>query len=172
MEQQRLGEKMTDGRRSLIPFWFVGFFAVVLLANGALVYFAVNSWTGLETEQPYSKGLAYNRVLETEKQQAALGWRVVLEFAPDDSGEGAPQAGTVILKAADGDGLPLDGARAEIRFIRPTHEGYDRDLILESRGGGLYQAHVELPLGGVWDIRASLRADGNAHRVTQRIVVR
>ena len=163
------GKTMTNSKRSSIPFWFAGCFAVVLLANGILVYFALNSWTGLEAEQPYSKGLAYNRILETEKQQAALGGRVVLEFAPDDS---APQAGTVILKAADSDGLPLDGARAEIRFIRPTHEGYDRDLILESRGGGLYQAHVELPLGGVWDIRASLRADGNAHRVTQRIVVR
>ena len=61
---------MATDRSRWIPYAFLGFFAVVLLANGAMIWLAFATWTGLETEGAYQKGLAYNRTLaETEAQR-------------------------------------------------------------------------------------------------------
>ena len=68
-------------RSRWIPYAFVAFFGVVLLANGTMIGLAFATWTGLETEGAYQKGLAYNRVLDRARAQAALGWRVDLAFA-------------------------------------------------------------------------------------------
>ncbi|MBL4602812.1 MAG: FixH family protein, partial [Emcibacteraceae bacterium] len=43
--------KPYTGKRILA--WFVGFFLVVFLANGIMTYFALSTWTGLETENAY-----------------------------------------------------------------------------------------------------------------------
>ncbi len=69
---------MTTERSRWIPWAFLAFFAVVLLANGTMIWLAFATWTGLETEGAYQKGLAYNRTLEQAEAQAALGWRVDL----------------------------------------------------------------------------------------------
>ena len=46
-----------------IPWIFVGVFMVVLAVNGIMVHFAVSSWTGIETENHFIKGLGYNNDL-------------------------------------------------------------------------------------------------------------
>ena len=57
---------------------FLLFGAVVLGANGALIWYAAASWPGLVTESPYDKGLTYNRNLEAAARQADLGWQTRL----------------------------------------------------------------------------------------------
>ena len=55
---------MPDERRSRwIPWAFVAFFGVVLAANAAMVVIALASWPGLETQQAYQRGLAYDDAL-------------------------------------------------------------------------------------------------------------
>ena len=55
---------MTDlrrtGRDTWIPWAFVGFFLVVFAVNGAMMTIAFKTWTGLDTENAYQEGLAYN----------------------------------------------------------------------------------------------------------------
>ena len=51
--------------------------------NGAMIWIALSSWTGLATNQPYDKGLTYNRNLEAAARQAALGWQPRLAGAAD-----------------------------------------------------------------------------------------
>ena len=58
----------------------------MLLANGAMIWLAFATWTGLETEGAYQKGLAYNRTLEEAEAQAALGWQVDLELEQEAAG--------------------------------------------------------------------------------------
>ncbi len=158
-------DKPLSGARVL---WgFVAAFGVVLAANGAMVYFALDSWTGLETQQYYEKGLAYNRVLEAVAAQKALGWRVRLDLEPL-----AGRRVRVALRLADRDGVPLTGAEATVRFVRPTSEGHDFDVPLEPRGGGRYRAEVEVPLYGVWDVRASIRHRHGRYQTTRRLVLR
>jgi nitrogen fixation protein FixH len=46
-----------------IPWIFVGFFAVTIAVNGTMVWFAMHSWTGLETEHHWQEGIAYNSAI-------------------------------------------------------------------------------------------------------------
>jgi len=57
------------------PWVFFAMFAVIIAVNGVMVAFAFGTWTGLETDGAYEKGLSYNDTLEAARRQAALGWR-------------------------------------------------------------------------------------------------
>ena len=65
-----------DPRDKWIPMYFVAFFAVIALLDGIFVYTAISTQTGVVTEQPYEKGLAYNEVLEKAKTQPELEHKV------------------------------------------------------------------------------------------------
>lgn len=154
--------------RSFIPYLFFVLFGVFILADGILIYLSQSTWTGIETEEHYRKGLAYNRVLEAERAQQALGWSAELGF--EATGEGGAR-GVLTLHLSDREGAPLDGGTVRARFVRPTHEGYDRSLTLESFGGGLYGASLTLPLAGQWEVRVAVEHPLGGYRLARRIVV-
>ncbi len=159
---------LTSARRAQsgwwIPWTFVGFFLVVFAVNGALVWFALSSWTGLETDHPYERGLVYNRALEAAREQAALGWRADFRF--DQSGQ---RHGTLELGLTDRDGARLQGAKVDAELVRPTEEGHDFALDLSESEPGRYRAEVELPLAGQWEVRLAARARGEVYRLSPRI---
>ena len=72
---------------------------------------------------------------------------------------------------AAADSRPLDGLDVEIRFVRPTHEGYDVAAQLDGRGGGIYAAPVTLPLAGQWQARVLARRGEDTFQNVSRIVV-
>jgi nitrogen fixation protein FixH len=154
-------------RSRWIPYAFVAFFGVVLLANGAMIWIAFATWTGLETESAYQKGLAYNRVLDQAEAQAALGWRVDLAFAQADA-----RALAVKLALADRHGNLIENARISTTFFRPTHEGHDRIAAIAHRYGGEYEARVELPLAGQWEVHLSIERASEVWRETRRVYLR
>jgi nitrogen fixation protein FixH len=161
-------ERTPDPRRSRwIPWAFVGFFVVVFAVNGAMVWFALSSWTGLEADDSYERGLVYNRAIEAEKEQAALGWRSDFRFAQTGA-----RRGTLELDLTGRDGDRLQGAKADARLVRPTREGYDFDLALAEREPGRYLADLELPLPGQWEVRLAARAKGEVYRLSPRIYVK
>ena len=59
-------------KKSRIPLLFFAFFAVVLTANGIMIWIALSSWTGLETKNHYLKGVDYNQTLQDVRTQEAL----------------------------------------------------------------------------------------------------
>lgn len=146
-----------------IPWVFVAAFGVVFLANGALVYLGAKSWTGLETEDPYEKGIAYNRALAGARDQAARGWQLAADFA------GRAADGRLTVSLRDRDGQPLTGARVRVLFVRPTHEGFDREAALAALGAGRYGADIALPLAGQWDLRLLVSHDGASHQAVRRL---
>ncbi len=150
-----------------IPWAFVGFFLVVFGANGIMVFFAFNSWTGLATEDAYIKGLAYNEQIADARDQQTLGWKAELGFAPNGA-----QRGTLELDLKDRHGTPISGADVTAVFVRPTHAGHDLEITLENAGGGLYAAEVALPLAGQWDVRLRAEHERGGYRVERRIVVK
>jgi nitrogen fixation protein FixH len=150
-----------------IPYAFVAFFGVVLLANGAMIWIAFATWTGLETESAYQKGLAYNRVLDQARAQASRGWQVDLEFAQADE-----RAVAVKLALADRHGDLIEDASVSTTFFRPTHEGHDQVAAIPHRYGGEYEARVELPLAGQWDVQLSIERAGEVWRETRRVYLR
>ncbi len=155
-----------DGPRDRwIPWLIAAFFGVVVLANGVMVYLATSSFTGLQTEGPYNRGLAYNRVIEAERAERALGWDVTVEFAP-----AGDRRGRIVARALDAAGAPLDAAAVTMRLVRPTQQGYDMQVTLAAEGGGIYAADVELPLPGLWEIQTQIVHRSDVYRTTQRTV--
>ncbi len=161
-------QRTSDALRSRwIPWSFVGFFVVVFAVNGAMVWFALSSWTGLEADNSYERGLVYNRAIEAEKEQAALGWRADFRFA-----QTGQRRGTLELDLNGRDGARLQGAKVDALLVRPTQEGYDSDLALDESEPGHYRAELELPLPGQWEVRLAARAGGEVYRLSPRIYLK
>jgi len=149
-----------------LPWFFVLFFVVVFSVNGVMVYFAASSWTGIETKQSYIKGRDYNETLAKVERQKAQGWdgglavrteeghRVRLELTLTDPGKSS-----------------IAGAEVTARFVRPTHEGYDREFRLDDYGRGHYTGVLEMPLPGQWDVRVVARHPSGEFHLTRRIMV-
>ncbi len=127
--------------------WLVAFFIVVGAVNAVYVFVALDSWSGLESDNAYNDGLEYNEVLAARKAQTALGWTSGLETV-----RGANGSYTLIADFRDKYNQPLEtlGVTAEVK--RPTHEGYDVPIELTHIGQGRYQASLDLPLKGMWDV--------------------
>ena len=150
-----------------IPWAFVGFFVVVFGANGIMVFFAYDSWTGVATEDAYVKGLAYNEQIADARAQQTLGWRGELTFTAN-----GPLRGRLELDLRDRHETPIGGAAVTADLVRPTHGGHDLQLSLEDAGGGRYAAEVALPLAGQWDVRLRAEHARGGYRLERRIVVR
>ncbi len=150
-----------------IPWAFVGFFVVVFGANGIMVFFAFDSWTGITTEDAYIKGLDYNEQIADARAQQALGWQGELGFVPN-----GPQNGLLELKLKDRYGTAISEAVVTAVFVRPTHAGHDLEVALEDAGGGRYAAEVALPLAGQWDVRLRAEHERGGYRLERRILVR
>jgi nitrogen fixation protein FixH len=148
-----------------IPLSFVGMFAVVLVANGALVYYALESWTGLDTENAYVKGLHFDDAVAAAAAQQALGWQAALSLDPQ------PGGARIELRLSQRDGRPLDRAVVTAQFVRPTQAGQDVSLQLDSFGGGLHRGVVALPLPGQWEVRLRVDRDGQTFRLRERFML-
>jgi len=147
---------------------FVAFFGVVIAVNGAFVYLALATWTGLDTEDAYSRGLAYNDVLAAAEQQHRLGWRV--DIGIENSG---PRSALIDLRVRDADGHAVEGLSVDADIRRPTNDRLDRNLALAPTIPGTYQGEVTLPRAGNWEVRVTAR-EGDVVRyiVDQRAWIR
>ena len=128
----------------------LGMFAIVILVNLTFVYFALDSWTGLTTENPYQEGLAYNQVLAARDAQRDLGWQGDLTLGTAAGGEDSV---TITLK--DKAGQPLSGLELTGNLRRPTREDIDQSLVWREQAPGTYNALVALPQRGNWDLVVS-----------------
>jgi len=155
------------GRDRWIPWAFVAFFGVVLAANGAMIWIAFATWTGLETEGAYQKGLAYNRTLAAAKAQEELGWRVDLSVAATGG-----RLADLELTLADRHGNLMEDAKVTAAFVRPTHAGHDLELVLPHIHAGVYDAEAALPFPGVWELHLTVDSGDETYRMRRRIFLK
>lgn len=141
----------------------LAFFGVVLAVNGVFVYLALSSWTGIDTEDAYSRGLAYNDVLAAAAAQRKLGWRVDVDIA-----NSAPRTARIAFDARDASGLAVEGLAVEAAIRRPTDEQLDRRVPLASAAPGRYLGEVTLPRAGNWDVRLIARAGGEVRYIVEQ----
>ncbi|MBT4932391.1 MAG: FixH family protein [Rhodospirillaceae bacterium] len=151
------------------PLWIIiAGFSIVLIANGFLVYYALNTWTGLETEQHYAKGLAYNNNLDAAKRQQALEWHDEMEI--EFTGSSIPVTGLAHVKFSDKAGNPLTDLTVKILATRPTHDGFDQEFFVLHEGNGRYRVPFSLPLKGQWEFRILARRGKDDYQRVERIV--
>ncbi len=148
-----------------IPGLFVAGMSVVFVANGALIYFAARSWTGMAVEHPYEDGVGYNRALAAEARQDALGWTVEARLTRHD-GDAA-----LDVTVAGRDGRPLSGLSLKAKLERPVGQPETQRVELRPHDGGIYSAAVAALPRGQWE--AEITASRGAERmlVSRRVVL-
>ena len=156
-------QKRLTGKHVLLM--LIGFFGLVMSVNAVFVYIAVTGFSGIETEDAYVKGLAYNETLAAAEAQKALGWRVNL----DTEGLGG-DALQVVAEFRDRQGYPLNDLSINVELRRPTNEGFDQRTSLSLEGEGRYLSTVALPLKGQWDLYlVAENAKGDKYHLEQRL---
>lgn len=153
------------------PYIFVGVFGVVLVVNLTMAYFAKSSFTGVQTENAYEKGLAYNQVLAQAARQKLLGWQVDAQVIPHDGNNDQVHDADIVVTFKDKAGVALTGVTAKVELIRPTKEGYDNRFALAEQGEGRYVAVAKLPLAGLWDIHLIAKKGEDDYQLTQRVMI-
>ena len=144
----------------------LGFFASVFGANFLMAYFAIHTFSGMQTERPYESGLAFNRAIADAQAQDARGWSVsaTVERASD---------GTVAVKASllDAAKAPLSGYTVKAMLQSPIDAKRDHPISMSDDGNGAYsgQANAE---AGQWDLEivAALNEKPLFHSVNRVIL--
>ena len=135
---------------------FAGFFGVIFTVNFTMAWFAVSSFPGLETRNPYMVSQEFQ---EDRAAQEALGWQVAAW----------ERDGVLSVAFTDRAGAPVEVAEMDAVVGRATHVADDVSPDFAYQGG-TFTAPVSLAPGN-WNVRLTAVApDGTDFR--QRVVLR
>lgn len=157
-----LGYELTGGHVLLS---LVAFFGVMLLANGIFVYYAITTFGGGDTSDPYRKGLHYNDTLAEATAQDARGWRIELSYNRG--------AGQLSLLLHDKERRALRGLAVASTLGRPATDKEDMALKLVEGDPGVYSGSVRLA-DGQWLFTATVEdpaAPSTPYRLKQRLFI-
>lgn len=149
-----------------IPACFVGFFVALAIWEAILISTAVGTANGMAQTRAFNKGTDYARVLELDRRQDALGWRVAALFDQTDA-----RAGALRLTAVDADGAPIPN-------VRPVGvlEQFDGDLnriplAFRIQAAGVYEAEIATPSPGRWVASIELRRGDDVYRLRETVIL-
>lgn len=141
-----------------IPWALIGGLALVIAANGTMIWFAARSFPGA-IENGFEIGAGYNRVLDAAQRQSALGWAVQTAVEKD----------SILLSLTDRAGKPLDGLAVEGLAARPVGPADTHPLAFTAAGNGRYRAAAGLA-EGQWMVMVEAK-DGTARYLTSRRIL-
>lgn len=144
-----------------IPYYFALFFVVVFAVNGVFVYMSTTSHSGVVTDRAYQNGLEYNETIAASNKQDQLGWQSTART----------ENGQLIFQLNDADNNVIDDAKVTAYFMRPTKDGMDQQMVMTVQENGGYQAALDLPVNGQWDVHIVAEREGASYQKHQRIVL-
>jgi nitrogen fixation protein FixH len=133
------------GRHVLIM--MLSFFGVIVAVDSFMIYRAVSTFGGLETQDAYKKGLAYNHRIARDAEQARAGWKDTVEIGGE-----TPH---LRITLTDHGGAAVAGKRLVAKFGRPATDRFDMTLDLAETGAGVYEAAVPVVAEGSWIVDVS-----------------
>ena len=143
-----------------------GFFGVVFLVNGLMVYEALSTLSGTDTDSAYQAGLQFEQEVTESKAQDARHWHIDARLTPAAGGE------RIDLSARDAAGAPLNGMQASAVFERPTDRHLDRDVVLVEDAAGRFHGSADV-VPGQWDLVIELTRHGEQmFRSKNRVVLK
>lgn len=156
-----------------VLFTLLAFFGIVIAVNIAFVHLALDSWTGLTDHDSYRTGLSWNRTLERDAAQKALGWSTDVDTRLTGPAAGDGRAFEVTLTIRDRAGQPVTGLVFTGEARHPVLEVGDRPLSFVDAGGGVYKGTAVLPSAANWELLlVAVRPDGSRYRVDTVVTVR
>jgi len=159
-------EKTRPLTGGMVLLYIVVFFSVVMSVNGVMIYEALSTMTGVDTDSAYQAGRMFERDVAMAKAQDSRHWHVNAQITPSSSGA------RLEVAAHDESGRPLTGMQASAAFQRPTDRRMDRDVELVEDSPGKFSGSAEI-IAGQWDlvIEISLRGE-QLFRSKNRIVLK
>lgn len=150
----------------MVLLYLIAFFGVVMSVNGVMIYEALSTMTGVETDSAYQAGRMFERDVAMAKAQDSRRWRVDARVTPLSSGA------RLEVTARDEAGRPLTGMQASAAFQRPTDRRFDRDIELVEDSPGRFQGSVEI-IAGQWDVVIEISRHGEQlFRSKNRVVLK
>jgi len=145
---------------------FIAFFGVIFLVNGIFLYYALATFGGGDTSDPYRKGLHYNTTLAEAERQDAQGWRAALAYDQD--------AQRLSLTVRDSLGHEITGLVVDGTLGRPATDKEDIAVKFGEMLPGVYTAALQLA-PGQWVVTAAAddpaAPGGTPYRLRQRLFV-
>ena len=150
----------------MVLLYLLMFFGVTTGVNGVMIYEALSTMRGVDTESAYQAGRMFEQDVAMVKAQDARHWQVDAKLTPASDGT------RVELVARDEAGRPLTGMSASAGFERPTDRGMDRNIALTEGSPGQFHGKTELA-PGQWDLVIEISRQGQQlFRSKNRVVLR
>lgn len=153
--------------------WVIGWLlllGVVLLANAGMITLAFVTGPGLVNKDYYERGREFERNrLKRIAARNALGWTAHLDM-PEENRQGT---GAIYrFSAVDRVGVPVDDLQVRIDSYRPSDAEADFSAQMERYAPGMYQASMNFPLKGHWEITlVAQQGDESYELIKRRIFV-
>jgi nitrogen fixation protein FixH len=151
------------GRHVLLG--LVAFFGLIFLVNGIFAYYAITTFGGGDTSNPYQKGLDYNDRVAEAARDAELGWQAQLTYGA---------VGKLTFSLTDRGGQPVSGLHFNGTIGRPATDREDVSVSFNEAERGAYAATVRLA-PGQWIVQLQSdelsRAGDPVFRLKQRVFV-
>jgi nitrogen fixation protein FixH len=134
---------------------------IAVAATIGTIAVGMKIFDGVVVENPYEAGLAWD---ETRQNKAALGWSVFLRNSLFKTGRNQ-----LTLEALDRNGRQLKNAVVQVTVSRPSTRAYDKNYLAIKTLDGKFQADVDFPLFGTWDLKIDVSSDKDRCSFTNRI---
>lgn len=138
---------------------FLAFFGMIFAVNGAMIYSALKTHTGLVANEPYRKGLHYNERIAASERQALLDWSDAVSLRRD---------GMVAVRVTASGGRPVPSLSMRAVVGRPSTNSADRAIELKEAMPGLYEGSLGSLEPGNWLVALEARADRAADEPVYR----
>ena len=158
-------KELTGRHVALILF---SFFGVMFAVNGAFVYFALGSFSGISVEEAYKRGLSYNQELASHESQEARNWTAMLDFK--QTGE---NTGEISLGLSSVSGATITDVTVEAELRRPVIDLADNSYTL-ALDGDKFASDLQFIEKGQWDIVILVHGGGydSPYKLEKRIWVK
>jgi nitrogen fixation protein FixH len=139
--------------------WIIGWMAllvVFLIANGIMIYLALDGNPGLVVEDYYERGQDHEKNI-LKRLANDPGWDMQVTI-PGDILLARPVL--VNFTVHDADGMPVNRNSVTFYVYRPSDARRDFSVPMQRIDDGLYEAKVTFPLPGSWDVLVSIANEG------------
>ncbi len=133
-------------------------FGIVFAVNGYFTYVALQTFPGLESDQAYRKGLAFNDQIARARALDDLGWSLSTELGADS---------VLTIRFTDRDGAPLEIGKLVVTLFHPTTAQDDRSLGPVPAGPGVFTIPLVDIARGKRELRIAATA-GNGQEIEFR----
>lgn len=161
-----------DNKSAMRNPWVLGWLGLLITVVGVNVAFIVTAFKtspGLVEESYYEKGRDveknFHKKLEARNR---LGWDIRLQ-SPDEIILGRPAYYSITI--VDSVGMPLRDATVTLHAYRPSDASADIQTEMQSIATGVYQAAINLPLKGIWDLKVKVSRGEDELETARRVTV-